>query len=258
MGAVRDMREDLDIPMPSMGPASYRVPRRPGMDPNTRRLAMIAGGIGGALLLLIGGWEIAGHRHHGVPTIEADQGPVKVKPENPGGMKVAGQNDDILSGASDDGKAQMAPPPETPDPKALKAAEQKPAAPRALGTPPSPPSAVASAPPAAIAEAPAPQSKPAPARPAATAKATPAPAGRGAAVQLAALASEEQARAEWERLEHKMPSLLGGRKPEVSRIEHDGKTFWRLRTGGFASAADATSFCEKIKAKGAGCAVAVF
>ena len=262
MGVVRDVREDLDIPMPSMGPASYRVPRRSGMDPNTRRLAIIAGGIGGALALLIGGWEVAGHRHHGVPVVEADAGPVKVKPDNPGGMKIAGQNEDILSGAADDaGKAAMAPPPETPDPKALKAAEKKPAPAAAM---PAAPSVVASAPPAAapapVARAAAPEAKPAPARPAAppAAKATPAPAGHGAAVQLAALGSEEQAREEWRRLEHKMPSLLGGRKPEVSRIEHDGKTFWRLRTGGFASAADATSFCEKLKANGAGCAVAAF
>jgi hypothetical protein len=248
-------RDELDIPMPSMGPASYRVARRSGMDPNTRRLAIIAGGIGGALVLLIGGWEVAGHRQHGVPVIEADSGPVKVKPDNPGGMKIAGQNDDILSGASDDGKAAMAPPPEAPDPQALKAAEQKPA-PRAAA-----PSVVASAPPATapapVALAPAPQTKAAAPRPDA-ARATPVPAGHGAQVQLAAMASEQLAREEWQRLEHKMPSLFGGRKPEVTRIEHDGKTFWRLRTGGFASAADATSFCDKLKAKGAGCAVATF
>jgi cell division septation protein DedD len=263
MGAVRDVREDIDIPMPAMGPASYRVARRSGMDPNTRRLAMIAGGIGGALVLLIGGWEIAGHHRHGVPVVEADSGPVKVKPDNPGGMKVAGANDEILSGAADDdGKAAMAPPPETPDPKALKAAEQK-AAKTAAPAPAAPPpvAAIAPAAPAPVAppvQAAAPPAKAAPAKPAPAAKVTPAPAGRGAAVQLAAMASEEAARAEWQRLEHKMPGLLGGRKPEVSRIEHDGKTFWRLRTSGFASAADATSFCDKLKAKGAGCAVATF
>ena len=249
-------RDELDIPMPAMGPATYRVPRRSGMDPNTRRLAIIAGGIGGLLALLIGGWEVAGHHHHGVPVIEADSGPLKVKPDNPGGMKVAGANEEILSGASDEGKTAMAPPPEAPDPQALRAAEKKAAAAAPA------PTVVASAPPAtAPAAAAVAQPKPAAAKAAAPAvqKAAPAPAaGRGAEVQLAALVSEELAKAEWQRLEHKMPSLLAGHRPEVTRFERDGRTFWRLRTGGFASAADAGDFCEKMKAQKLACAVATF
>jgi hypothetical protein len=260
------VRDEIDIPMPAMGPASYRVPhRRTGMDPNTKRLALIAGGIGGLLVLLVGAWSAIGHRHGGVPVIEPDAGPVKVKPDNPGGMKVAGQNEEILSGASDDEKTGLAPPPEAPDPQALKAAEQKAAvaaAPPAPAAPAAPPAA-ASAPPATPAAPPvqaatAPEPKPAPAKPAATAKATAAPAGHGAQVQLAAMASEELARAEWQRLERKMPAVLSGHKPEVSRFERDGKIFWRLRTGGFASAADATRFCDEVKGKGANCAVASF
>jgi hypothetical protein len=34
--------------------------------------------------------------------------------------------------------------------------------------------------------------------------------------------------------------------------------FWRLRTSGFSDTADAGSFCERMKAKGAGCAIASF
>lgn len=252
------VRDEIDIPMPAMGPASYRIPRqRQGMDPNTRRLALIAGGIGGVLVLLVGAWSVVGH-HHGVPVIEPDAGPVKVKPDNPGGMKVAGQNDEILSGASDDGKTGMAPPPEAPDPQALKAAEQKAATtatPPALAAPAPPPATAAApaAPPVQAATAPEPKPKPA-----AAAKPAAAPAGHAAQVQLAALPSEDLARAEWQRLERKMPAVLSGHKPEVTRFERDGKIFWRLRTGGFASAADATRFCDEMKAKGAGCAVASF
>jgi hypothetical protein len=258
------VRDEMDIPMPAMGPASYRIPRRrQGMDPNTRRLALIAGGIGGVLVLLVGVWSVAGHGHGGVPVIEPDAGPVKVKPDNPGGMKVAGQNDEILSGASDDGKTAMAPPPEAPNPQALKAAEQKA---KTMATPPGPaaptaPPAIVSAPPATtppVQAATAPEPRPAPAKPAAAAKTTPSLAGQGAQVQLAALPSEELARAEWQRLERKMPAVLSGHKPEVTRFERDGKTYWRLRTAGFASAADATRFCDEVKAKGGGCAVASF
>jgi hypothetical protein len=55
-----------------------------------------------------------------------------------------------------------------------------------------------------------------------------------------------------------MPGLLAGHKPEVTRFERDGKTFWRLRTSGFATATDATSFCDKMKAQKLACAVAAF
>jgi hypothetical protein len=232
------------------------------MDPNTKRLGLIAGGIGGVLLLLVGAWSVVGHHHGGVPVIEPDAGPVKVKPDNPGGMKVAGQNDEILSGASDEGQTAMAPPPEAPDPQALKAVEQKAkatAAPALASAPPATPPAAASAAPAAAPAAPPVQpATPAPAKPTAAAKGAPAPAGHSAQVQLAALPSEELARAEWQRLERKMPAVLNGHKPEVTRFERDGKIFWRLRTAGFASAADATRFCDEVKAKGASCAVASF
>ncbi len=246
------MREELDIPMPAMGPASYRTPRRRvGMDPNTRRLALIAGGIGGALIVLVGAWSFSGHHRSGLPVVEADNRPLRVKPENPGGMSVAGQDDAILSGQADN-KTAMAPAPEVPAPQALKAQEQKAAA------PPQPVAASAPVAPAVQAVAP-PEPKPAaPARLAAVVKTAPAPVAHGAQVQLAAVGSEEAAHAEWQRLGKKLPDLLGNRKPDVSKIAHDGKTFWRLRTGGFASAADAASFCDKAKAKGVGCAVASF
>jgi hypothetical protein len=288
------MREELDIPMPSMGP-SYRVSRRREvMDPNTKRLAIIAGGIGGTLLLLVGGWSLTGRHHGGVPVVEADSRPLKVKPENPGGLQVAGQDESILSGNStSDSQATLAPAPEVPALSALKAQEQQQqqvaaapspamtAQPVSLNTaPPADTSQSFSSPPIASAaprtavttrqeapvasrpvdsrsaEARAVDSRPVPAKPVAMAKATPVPpSGRHPQVQLAALPSEQAAMSEWERLGKKDPELFGGRRPSVIRVEHDGKVFWRLRTGGFTDTAQASNFCERIKAKGAGCAV---
>jgi hypothetical protein len=285
------MREELDIPMPSMGP-SYRVSRRREvMDPNTKRLAIIAGGIGGTLLLLVGGWSLTGRHHGGVPVVEADSRPLKVKPENPGGLQVAGQDESILSGSStSDSQATLAPAPEVPALNALKAQEQQQqqqvaaapppmtAQPVSLNTAPpaetsqsfsSPPIAPAAPKPAVAMRQEAPvapkpvEARPAPTKPVAVAKAAIVPApvpssGHHPQVQLAALPSEQAAMSEWERLEKKDPELFGGRKPSLIRVEHDGKVFWRLRTGGFADTTQASNFCERIKAKGAGCAVASF
>jgi hypothetical protein len=83
------------------------------------------------------------------------------------------------------------------------------------------------------------------------------PAGKAgsALVQLAAVGSEQAALQEWQRLEKKAPALFGGHKPLVSKTEHDGRTFWRLRTTGFADATAAKGFCEQAKTKGLACTV---
>jgi hypothetical protein len=238
--------DDLDIPSPT-----YRVPRhRRGMDSGTRRLAIIAAGLGGGLVVLVGGWSLLGHHSTGVPVIEADSSPLRVKPENPGGMTVAGSNDEILSDGADGNVGKLAPGSETPAPQDMQAAK---------------PPAVASAPPPAPpvpAPAPGPVTAAAPAKPTASTPTHVAAADHPMAgkplVQLAALSSEDAAKVEWERLEKRMPDLLGKRQPAVSKIERDGKTFWRLRTGGFTDIAQATAFCEQVRAKGNGCSIAAF
>jgi hypothetical protein len=241
--------DDLSIPRPT-----YRIPRHSrGMDPATRRLALIAGGLGGLLLAIVGGWSMMGNRSTAVPVIQADDRPIRVKPENPGGLQIAGANDDALSGGVTGGD-KLAPPPEVPAPLSLDAslphAQPVALAPPALVTAPAKPIAA----------------KPAAEKPAApTERRSAAPAveravlgAKATQVQLAAVSSEEAARAEWQRIEKRMPELFGQRQPAFSKTERNGRTLWRLRTGGFSDTAQATAFCERVRAKGAGCSIADF
>ena len=239
------MSDELDIPNPT-----YRIPRHHrGMDPGTRRLALIAGGLGATLFAVVGGWTVLGHRSTTVPVVQADDRPIKVKPENPGGLQVAGANEDILSGGTESKDGKLAPPPETPEPQALRSPPPPTPAPAVVApAPAAAPAAVASAPVKPVAVKPG--SPPADKHPVA--------AANGAQVQLAAVSSEEAAKSEWQRLSKRYPDLLGPRRPAFSKTEHDGRTFWRIRAGGFADVPQATSFCEKLRAKGLGCSVAEF
>jgi hypothetical protein len=247
------------------------------MDPDTRRLMLFAAGLGAILSILIGTSAVIGHRSKDVPVIAADTRPIRIKPENPGGMKVTGAENEIFSGGADNTNARLAAVAESPDTKALSTADTAPSQPspaaRAVETPaqPSPvaaapasapkpaASAVAPAPvkPATVIKPPAPTAPPAAAKPAAT-ETHNAPAGRQAVVQLAALTTEDAARNEWQQLVKRMPDLLNGRQPSYSRVERDGHVFWRVRTSGFTDLAQARGFCDHVRAKGGGCSVADF
>ncbi len=244
------MADDIGIPRVATGsgvPAggsfthSYRA-RRTGMDASTRLLFMAAAGLGLVLVVGMGVWSFSGHRVAGVPVIEADTRPLRVKPENPGGMTVLGASDSVMGGHGDGaGEARdLAPEAERPDPQALRA--QRP---------------VASAAPMAAATATAPVPNETVAPPAVIQPAAPAAASSEGAmmVQIAAVDAEALALPEWQRLAGKAPDLLGGRKPNIVRTEKDGKVFWRLRTGGFANTAAAAEFCRKVRAKGVGCTI---
>jgi hypothetical protein len=262
------MSDDISIPSPI-----YRVPRHSrGLDPATRRLALIAAGIGGTLLAVVGGSSMLSHRSHSVPVVEAEPGPMRVRPANPGGLQVAGVNNDIFSGGSDTDVEKLAPPPQTPDPQALRALPApKPAAAAAarehaasppdhehaaiaaVQPPPEPARVPAEhAPVTAVALAARPAVKPG------SAVADHTADRKDVVVQLAALTSEPAAKAEWDRLTRLWPGLLAGHHPAFSKIDHDGQTLWRLRTGGFDDAVAATTFCQRLRAKGGGCSVADF
>ena len=258
------MSDDVSIPNPG-----YRAKRggrygraQGGMDPDTKRLVLFAGGLGGILACLIIGSSVIGHHSATVPVIAADTRPLKVRPENPGGMQIDAAENAVFSGGSDPSTAKLAPPAEAPNPSGLhekpKLAVQAPVAPLPEAKPPvvatqepTPPKPTVVASSAAKPPTPVPAAaKPAPA--AATS------AAHQAAVQLAALTSEQAAREEWQQMTKKMPELLSGRQPVFTHIDRDGHTFWRVRTTGFADAAQARGFCEQVKAKGGTCSVADF
>jgi hypothetical protein len=265
------MHQELDIP--AGPPPSYRMNRQQGLDPNTRRLLLTAAAIAGALVVIIGGYTVMDRHPGGVPLIAASNQPVRVRPSNPGGLKVPGENLSLLSSNEQGGATVTAPPPEAPALQKLQAeaAAAHPAAAPAASAQPALPASAQPAPAAQPAAAPAPpppaarpariaEPQPAAARPLvhpALTRAAPAVGGR-TEVQLAALGSEQAAAVEWQRLSHRMPALLRGHRPLVTRIDHAGHVFYRLRTGGFADLAAARAFCAKMQAAGGHCSVAAF
>ncbi len=89
--------------------------------------------------------------------------------------------------------------------------------------------------------------------------ARPASAAAGAyMVQLAALNSQADAERAWAKISGSMPALFGEKQPNIQDAVVNGKTFYRLRTGGFSSPADAARFCGEVSAAGSTCTVARF
>ncbi|HLB98303.1 MAG TPA: SPOR domain-containing protein, partial [Acetobacteraceae bacterium] len=72
-------------------------------------------------------------------------------------------------------------------------------------------------------------------------------------VQVAAVGTQQAASSEWERLRAKTPDLMSGRSPTVQQAEVNGRMFWRLRTTGFVTLADANAFCGRLQAAGSNC-----
>ena len=248
---------------------SYRVDRPRGMDPSTRRLVFIAAGLGGALLVLIGAWSMVGGRTSGaggVPVIAPPAGPMRVKPAHPGGMKVPGADQSIFrhsSNGRDAAAGSLMPAPERPDLAALHPPPAGPAgtAPAGAASPalPLPPDF----PPATLAAATPHPASPALAVPPAGGTAggpagSPVGASGAPQVQFAALPTHAAARQEWATLRHRLPQLLAHRRLLLREVRIGGRTWWRVRTAGFASAAEARHFCARARAAGTTCDVTPF
>jgi hypothetical protein len=230
-----------------------------------KRMGLVAVGLGGLLALLAGGSLLMRPAHHGVPVIEPEPGPVRIKPANPGGMQVSGA--DFSAGVGQG--PHLAAAAERPELSVLRAevrdikqrekkllAENEALAKQSAEADRIARLAEAAALHPSIVASPAPV-----ARAAATARvaAPEAPAVASATtVQLAAFVDEAAARHEWDALSKRVPDLLGGKRPEISRTDAGGRVMFRLRTGGFNTVTDAVGFCAKMKAHGEECSIAAF
>jgi cell division septation protein DedD len=227
-------------------------------------------------------WGVTRGGSRQAPLIEADARPIKVRPDNPGGLRVPNQDELIFDrnrGPRSQAAGGLAPEAENPRVDQLRAqlAERaaqeaaRNAAPAAAAPAIPPPAAPSTAlPPTSNSPAP-PANAPRSAAPATnsalTAPSLPAPVPQSAErfapvangrvqVQLGALPTETAARAEWERLQKRMPELLGNRRLTVTPFEREGQTpLYRIRSGGFADAPTARAFCEEMRGRSVPCMV---
>jgi cell division septation protein DedD len=85
---------------------------------------------------------------------------------------------------------------------------------------------------------------------------TPAPTVGGAAmVQIGAFSSQALADRGWNDAAAVSPGMAAGKGKQVETVDKDGKTLFRTSVTGFASRADATAFCDRLKAAGKSCFV---
>ncbi|MBT5264516.1 MAG: SPOR domain-containing protein [Rhodospirillaceae bacterium] len=233
------------------------------------------------------------------PIIRANANPSKVRPEQPGGMKIPHQNIKVYeSGTERSGTSKverLMPPPESPLPpakltappasagsSAIPPATRKSSAESLIKPAPPPPPVTAagtvakksaeepkSVVPKTVAPPPAPQpvkseAKAPPAPKPVAAKAVPkkaapktiTPPAKGRfRIQLAALKSEDRARALWTRTQGRNKDLLGGLTLTIEAITVATKgRFYRVQ-GGSVAEADARRICAVLKTRNQACLV---
>jgi hypothetical protein len=80
-------------------------------------------------------------------------------------------------------------------------------------------------------------------------------AGGAARVQIGAFSSAALADKGWNDAARIAPGAAAGKGKAVEAIEKDGHTLYRTSVTGFASRADAASFCAALKSAGKDCFV---
>ena len=178
--------------------------------------------------------------------IAADPHPYKVKPVEPGGLKVEGEGDAAV--ATSDGKAAGT---GAIDLSAIPEAPVTATATPAASASPTPGVAAGRSASAAI---PAPAGKLVAATPMSERPAPAGPTPGGSLVQLGAYPSESLTNAAWDRFTKRF-SYLAPLGKVVQPVAKDGKTLYRLRVNA-GSANQAAQLCGRLKVAGESCFVA--
>jgi cell division septation protein DedD len=231
---MTDVRADEGIPLED----EDRLPWLEAVDEDDERdgpsaakliVAVVIGLI--AIGLVVGGlfWisNRQGEAPNGAPeTIAAPDGDYKVKPAEPGGMKVEGEGDTSFAASTGEepkGTINMNAVPEAP--------VNRPA--------PAPKTAPVQAAPKAAAPAPVPARSAAPA---------PAPVAAGGSIQLGAFSSSAGANNAWKALSQRF-KYLAPLTHSVTPVTVGGRTLYRLR----ASGAGAEGVCRRLQIAGETC-----
>ncbi len=203
------------------------------------------------------------------PRIVADAGPFRTEPADPGGFQTPDQDIEVydsLSGEARDTEERFAPPPEEP----LEAAMEPEVAEEPAPAPESAPEPergiqiveedVGPAPvdlrPAPEEAAPAPQPEPEPAPAPAAQQPVQTATGGAWLVQLAALRTEDEARATWSRIASAHPAILSGASMDIQRADLGERgIYYRVRAAAFSTKPAAEDFCSRLKQAGQDCIV---
>lgn len=192
----------------------------------------------------------AGHTRSGdIPLIHADTDPVKVKPDDPGGMEIPNRDRFVFNPTGNMPVERLLPPPENPLPRPATTSNPAPPATAPTVAQPAPPAPVATPAPAPAVTAP-PQQQ--------TATTVPSPSGGGGyRLQVGAVKTPEIAKAEWDRIKRQNGDLVGSLGVSVDRADlGDRGVFYRIHVGPIADAAQADRLCAQLRQRGVGCILA--
>ena len=210
----------------------------------TIALALLGVGLLVAVMLGLAQWQRGRGGAGDGALIAAQEGDYKVRPDDPGGLKVEGEGDTAIATSAGAGTANGA--------VDLRAVPEAPVlAARDPGPEPSPTPVAGRS---AVAQVPAPGGKLVAAAPLGTSRGNiPGGVGGGSLVQLGAFPSEGAANGAWGTFTKRFGYLAALGK-SVEPAEVNGRTVYRLRVNA-GSAGQATDICGRLRVAGEGCFV---